>query len=72
MAAAIASTTYVNDALAVAAKTTGATYVSTYTAFKGPSGTDDPTTLLAPDGDHPDAAGHQLIAKTIYAVLPSG
>jgi lysophospholipase L1-like esterase len=72
MAASIASTTSVNDALAVAAKATGALYLSTYTAFKGPNGTNDPTGLLAADGDHPDAAGHQLIARTIYAALPGG
>jgi len=72
MAASVASTEYVNDALAVAAKATGALYISTYTAFKGPAGTNDPTALLAADGDHPNAAGHQLIARTIYAVLPSG
>ena len=72
MAASVACTTAVNDALAVAAKATGATYVSTYTAFKGPDGTNDPTALLAADGDHPDAAGHQLIARTVYAVLPTG
>jgi lysophospholipase L1-like esterase len=72
MAASIASTTSVNEALAVAAKATGATYLSTYTAFKGPNGANDPTALLAADGDHPDAAGHQLIARTIYAALPDG
>jgi lysophospholipase L1-like esterase len=72
MAASIASTTSVNDALAVAAKATGALYLSTYTAFKGPNGANDPTALLAADGDHPDAAGHQLIARTIYAALPGG
>ena len=71
MAAAISSTTYVNDALALAAKATGAIYVSTFTAFKGPAGTNDDTALLASDGDHPNAAGHQLIAKTIDAVLPA-
>jgi len=72
MAASLASTTYVNDALAAAAKAGNAIYVSTLTAFKGPAGTNDDTALLAPDGDHPDAAGHQLIARTIYAVLPKG
>lgn len=71
MAASVASTTYVNNALAVAAKATGAVYVSTYGAFKGPNGTNDPTGLLAADGDHPNAAGHQLIARTIYAALPT-
>ena len=72
MAAAVASTTYVNNALSVAAKATGAIYVSTYTALKGPNGAGDPTALLAADGDHPDAAGHQAIARAIYAVLPNG
>ncbi|HVW34421.1 MAG TPA: SGNH/GDSL hydrolase family protein, partial [Acidimicrobiia bacterium] len=72
MAASVSSTTYVNQALAVAAKAAGATYVSTYTAFKGADGSQDPTALLASDGDHPDAAGHALIARTIYAVLPNG
>jgi lysophospholipase L1-like esterase len=72
MAAAVASTTYVNDALAVAARATGALFVSTYAAFKGAAGTNDPTGLLAADGDHPNAAGHQLIARTIYAALPAG
>jgi lysophospholipase L1-like esterase len=72
MAASVASTSYVNDALAVAAKATGALYLSTYTAFKGPAGTNDPTSLLASDGDHPNAAGHQLIARTIYSALPNG
>ena|GEM_PF-436760 len=72
MAASLACTTYTNDALAAAAKEANATYVSTLTAFKGPSGTNDDTNLLAPDGDHPNAAGHQLIARTISAVLPNG
>jgi lysophospholipase L1-like esterase len=72
MAASVACTTSVNEALSVAAKATGALYLSTLTALKGPNGTNDPTALLAADGDHPDAAGHQLIAKTIYAALPTG
>jgi lysophospholipase L1-like esterase len=72
MAASIASTTYVNDALALAAKATDAIYISTYAAFKGPDGATDPTALLAADGDHPDAAGHEVIARAVYAVLPSG
>jgi lysophospholipase L1-like esterase len=72
MAASIASTTYVNEALAVAAKATDAIYVSTYAAFKGPGGANDPTALLAADGDHPDGAGHEVIARAVYAVLPGG
>jgi lysophospholipase L1-like esterase len=72
MAASIACTTSTNNALALAAKATGATYVSTYTAFKGADGTKDDTALLQPDGDHPDPAGHQVIAQAITAVYPRG
>ena len=72
MAASVSCTNYVNQALAVAAKATSALYLSTFTAFKGADGKADPTPLLAADGDHPDAAGHQLIARTIYAALPTG
>ncbi|HEY4410196.1 MAG TPA: SGNH/GDSL hydrolase family protein [Acidimicrobiia bacterium] len=72
MAASVACTDAVNQALAVAAKATNALYVSTYTAFKGADGKADPTSLLAADGDHPDAAGHELIARTVYGVLPTG
>ncbi len=42
-----------------------ATYVDLYTPFKGADGGDDPTQLLADDGDHPNAAGHKLIAQTL-------
>ena len=44
-----------------------ATYVDIYTPFKGSDGSSDPTDLLADDGDHPDAEGHKLIAKTLLA-----
>jgi len=70
--AAAEATDYLNDALAAAAKASDATFVSTMTAFKGVKGTTDPTPLLASDGDHPNAAGHQAIADAISAVLPRG
>jgi acyl-CoA thioesterase I len=57
----------VNDALRAAAKQTGATFVPTAAAFHGDDGGRDPTGLLAPDGDHPNAAGHAAIA----ALIPS-
>ncbi|MFF5290476.1 SGNH/GDSL hydrolase family protein [Paractinoplanes globisporus] len=61
------ATTLVNNALEAAAKTSPeATYISTLPAFHGQDGTHDPTGLLAPDGDHPNAAGHAAIA----ALLP--
>ena len=42
--------------------------------IKGPDGHRDPTGLLADDGDHPNAAGHALIARLVLAQLttPSG
>ncbi|WP_232323955.1 SGNH/GDSL hydrolase family protein [Catenuloplanes japonicus] len=55
----------VNRALAEAAAQTGATFVPTYPLFKGVDGRADPTGLLAEDGDHPNEAGHQVIAAAI-------
>lgn len=49
------------------AKAGGGTYVDLYAPFKGESGEKDPTALLADDGDHPDAAGHQVIAQALLA-----
>jgi acyl-CoA thioesterase-1 len=70
--AAAAATVSVNAALAVAAKAAGATYLSTYTAFKGADGRKDPTGLLGADGDHPNSVGNALIAATLSAVFPDG
>jgi lysophospholipase L1-like esterase len=70
VAEALTATTACNDALRRAAAATGATYVDTTGAFKGDSGDEDPTGLLAADGDHPDAAGHAAIAEAAYAALP--
>jgi acyl-CoA thioesterase I len=55
----------VNTALRKAAANGNATYVPTLEAFHGDDGTRDPTGLLAPDGDHPNAAGHAAIAALI-------
>ncbi|MEU8240948.1 SGNH/GDSL hydrolase family protein [Actinoplanes missouriensis] len=60
------ATEVLNTALREAAARTGALFVPTVAAFHGPSGDRDPTGLLAADGDHPDAAGHAVIA----ALLP--
>ena len=52
-----------------AARQAGATCVSLYAPFKG-KGSGNPTDLLASDGDHPNSAGHQLIASTLLAGTP--
>jgi acyl-CoA thioesterase-1 len=65
------ATQYCNLALRLAAQQSGARYVSTTPAFKGADHTQDPTYLLAPDGDHPNAAGHQAIANALYTAEPT-
>jgi acyl-CoA thioesterase-1 len=66
------ATAYANNAVLGAARATGATYVSTSSVFKGANGRTDPTSLLAADGDHPNARGHQLIAQAPLGALPKG
>jgi lysophospholipase L1-like esterase len=63
-----ALTRAVNTGLASAAAGHGATYVDVYRPFKGDGDRDD-TGLLAPDGDHPNAQGHAVLAATITAAL---
>jgi lysophospholipase L1-like esterase len=64
----VALTRAENALLAAAAAAQGATYVDVFTPFKG-SGDRDDTALLAPDGDHPNAAGHGLLASTLEGAL---
>jgi lysophospholipase L1-like esterase len=66
------ATRYANDALRAAAQQTGATFVATEEAFHGDAGGQDPTGLLAPDGDHPNAAGQAAIAALIPPLPPAG
>jgi acyl-CoA thioesterase-1 len=54
------------------AATTGSVYVDLRTAFRGPDDDHDETNLLAGDGDHPDAEGHERIATAILQTLPEG
>ncbi len=61
-----ALTRAVNAAICRAATAVSATCVDLYAPFKG-GGDRDPTPLLASDGDHPDADGHALIARTLLA-----
>jgi lysophospholipase L1-like esterase len=63
-----ALTIAVNQALAEAAAAKGARYVDIYSPFKGDSSRDD-TPLLAADGDHPNATGHQVIASSVLSAL---
>jgi lysophospholipase L1-like esterase len=72
LSSAESATHYANQALRQAAGRSGARYVPTTPAFKGDDRDQDPTALLAPDGDHPNAAGHQAIADALYAALPAG
>ncbi|MFI7231930.1 SGNH/GDSL hydrolase family protein [Nonomuraea angiospora] len=66
-----ALTRVVNRTLAGAAAARGARYVDVYGPFKGDGSRDD-TPLLAADGDHPNAAGHRVIADSILAALAAG
>lgn len=42
-------------------------YADFHTPFVGRDGDVDPTGLLADDGDHPDAAGHAVLARAVIA-----
>jgi len=52
------------------AQSTGSAYSDLWTAFRGTTSRDD-TALLASDGDHPNAAGHAVIAAAVNRVLHS-
>jgi lysophospholipase L1-like esterase len=57
-----------NDAICRAARTEGAVCVDLLAPFKG-SGR-DPTSLLADDGDHPNAAGVRVIVGALMRATP--
>jgi lysophospholipase L1-like esterase len=63
-----------NAVICDAAAHRGAVCIDVDRAFKQASPGGDPTSLLAPDGDHPNQAGLELIAATVaaagYAPLP--
>ncbi|MEV4701849.1 SGNH/GDSL hydrolase family protein [Actinoplanes sp. NPDC049316] len=64
------ATRYGNDALRAAAEQSGDVYLTTTPAIEeeGSGGAG----RLAPDGDHPNASGHEAIAAAIYAAAPTG
>lgn len=51
------------------ASETGSRYIDLRAAFKGPNYTYDETHYLSSDGDHPNADGHEQIAKAADGVL---
>ena len=63
--AATAVTTSVNDTIKTLARTSGSIFVDLRTPFRGPDDAWDETHLLAPDGDHPNAAGQERIAEAV-------
>ena len=65
-----ALTRRVNTVIRTAAVRAGARFVDLYTPFRGANGDQDDTQLLAPDGDHPSAAGHAVIARALLDASP--
>lgn len=68
VAASVALTRGVNAQVAAAVHRNGLTYVDLWVPFRGTDNHDD-TGLLAADGDHPNAYGHQVIALAVARVL---
>ncbi len=66
-----ALTRQVDGLVQAAAVAAGATYVDVYGPFesRSPAGL---TALLAPDGDHPSASGHALLAQLLLAAVRGG
>lgn len=56
----------VNAVISQVAASHGVGYVGLSRAFRGPTGQTDDTDLLAADGNHPNAAGHRLIAQQLF------
>ena len=59
-----------NARICAAAHGAGAICVDLYAPFKG-NGSQNPTKLLAGDGDHPNAAGYRVISSTLLAATPA-
>lgn len=63
-------TSAVNRTLQQVALAGGLSYVDLVTPFHGADGASDVDAMLADDGDHPNAAGHRVIAAAILRQLP--
>jgi acyl-CoA thioesterase-1 len=66
------ATSYANAAIHAAAVSRHTGFGSTRIAFRGDNDDLDPTPNLAPDGDHPNAKGHQVISHLLGNTRPSG
>lgn len=62
-------TAAVNAEVAAIGQAHGIVVADAYTPFDGADGTRNPTSDLAPDGDHPDASGHALLAGAVVSAL---
>jgi acyl-CoA thioesterase I len=69
VAAAEEVTDRVNRVIKSTAAESSSAYVDLRAAFKGPDYAYDETGYLSSDGDHPNAAGHEQIAKATEAVI---
>ena len=69
VATAQALTDEINTAIKSVATASGSAYVDLRAAFKGPDYAYDETHYLSDDGDHPNAAGHQQIARATTSVI---
>jgi len=58
-------TRQVNAVIRSASARASARFVDLFTPFRGAAGDQDDTALLEPDGDHPSAAGHAVIARAL-------
>lgn len=66
-------TKVVNATIADVAGQTGAVYIDAYAPLKGASGARDPSTDLQADGDHPNASGNALLARSaLHALVAAG
>ena len=68
--ASVTVTQATNATIRSVAQSSGAAYADLWLAFRGTTSRDD-TALLATDGDHPDSAGHAVIAAAVVRVLRS-